>query len=239
MSRLRRASTGQESAKAGARKYYNINYHNMQDSAESIKVKFISWLLRGGLSFSAATDAIGTEVLFSRNKRKADLLLISRSLHAFEIKSDRDTIKKFYAQLPDYLHTFPRFSVITTPKYFKQVKRLAPESTGLILFESGVFHVKRKAATKTKPRKDNLLMFLSKTDLIREFKTKGARALSTQALRNRIAENEPASKIYPAALKLLRERYRNLFKLFMRDTAGIILRDDLRGLTGKIEKITS
>lgn len=210
----------------------------MQDSAENIKVKFIGWLLRGGLSFAPASNAIGTEVLFSRNKRKADLLLITRSLHAFEIKSDRDTIKKFYAQLPDYLHTFPRFTVITTPKYFNQVKRLVPESTGLILLESGDFHVKRKAATKTNPRKDNLLMFLSKTDLIREFKTKGARALSTQALRNRIAANEPASKIYPAAFKLLRERYRNLFKLFMRDTAGIILRDDLRGLTGKIEKIS-
>lgn len=224
--------------KAGARKYYNIPYYNMHDTAENIKVKFIGWLLRGGLSFSAAADAIGTEVLFSRNKRKADLLLISKSIHAFEIKSDRDTIKKFYAQLPDYLQTFPRFSVITTPKYLKQVKRLAPNSTGLILFESGNFYVKRKATTKTKPRKDNLLMFLSKADLIREFKTKSGRTLSTQALRNRIEDREPTSKIYLVALKLLRERYRNLFKLFMRDTEGIILRDDLRGLTGKIEKIS-
>lgn len=210
----------------------------MQDTAENIKVKFIGWLLRGGLSFSPVTEAIGTEVLFSRNKRKADLLIISKTLHAFEIKSDRDTIKKFHAQLPDYLRTFPKFSVITTPKYFKQVKRLVPETAGLILFQAGSFHVKRPARAKANPRKDALLMFLSKTDLIREFSTSGARALSTQALRNKILNREPTSRIYAAALKLLRKRYRDLFKLFMRDTAGIIQRDDLRGLTGKIEKIS-
>lgn len=210
----------------------------MIDTAENIKVKFIGWLLRGGLSFSPSTGAIGTEVLFSRKKRKADLLLISKTLHAFEIKSDRDTIKKFYAQLPDYLQTFPKFSVITTPRYFRQVKRLVPESTGLILLQSGTFYVKRRAKTKTNPRKDSLLMFLSKTDMIREFDIKGARALSTQALRNKVADKEPSSKIYAVALKLLRRRYRDLFKLFMRDTAGIIVRDDLKGLTGKIEKIT-
>lgn len=210
----------------------------MQDTAENIKVKFISWLLHGGLSFSPNTGAIGTEVLFSRNKRKADLLLISKTLHAFEIKSDRDTIKKFYAQLPDYLRTFPKFSVITTPKYFKQVKRLVPESVGLILFQAGSFHVKRSARNKISLKKDALIMFLSKPDLIREFDTRDARALSTQALRNKITDRESTSKIYAAALKLLRKRYRDLFKLFMHDTAGIILRDDLKGLTGKIEKIS-
>lgn len=211
----------------------------MQENAETIKVRFISWLLHGGLSFSASTDAIGTEVLFSRNKRKADLIVISNIIHAFEIKSERDSIKKFYHQLPDYLHSFPKFSVITTRKYFNQIKAITPTSAGLILFDSGIFQIKRLATKKVKLNKDDLLMFLSKEDLIRIFKIKGARTFSTQTLRNRISKRIPASQIYLTALTILKKRYRDLFSLFMRDTNGNIMRDDLKGLTGKINRISA
>ncbi len=211
----------------------------MQENAETIKVRFISWLLNGGLSFSASTDAIGTEVLFSKNKRKADLIVISNVLYAFEIKSDRDSIKKFYHQLPDYLRSFPEFSVITTKKYLNQIKKITPASTGLILFESGEFQIKRPAKRKIKLSKDDLLMFLSKEDLIHRFKTKNARTISTQALRNRVSRKIPTTQIYLTALAILKKRYRDLFNLFMRDTDGIIVRDDLKGLTGKINRISA
>jgi len=54
--------------------------------AEYIKTRVIKWLLDGNLSFDITQDAIGAEVLFSDNRRSADLLILSQEFHALEIK---------------------------------------------------------------------------------------------------------------------------------------------------------
>jgi len=68
----------------------------LETDAEHLKSYLIQWLLDGNLGFDKKTNAIGTEVLFSVNKRKADLVIVGSELHAFEIKGDRDTLKKLY-----------------------------------------------------------------------------------------------------------------------------------------------
>ena len=70
--------------------------------AEYIKTRVIKWLLDGNLSFDASRDAIGAEVLFSANRRSADLLILSKEFHALEIKGYFDNpgkLKELYEMI--------------------------------------------------------------------------------------------------------------------------------------------
>lgn len=205
--------------------------------AEEIKIDTIKWLLNGGLSFNRLRNAIGTEVLFSVNKRKADLLIISKYLHSLEIKSDFDNIKKLKEQLPDYYKTFDKVSIITTPKHLQRVKKIITLSTGLILYNNGKFIIERFATIRKRLNKISLLMFLNKNKLITEFNLKKAYNLSTHEIRIKISKKFTIKQIRKISYYALKKRYSKLFRLLLNDTNGNIVRDELRGLSGKIEEI--
>ena len=93
-------------------------------NAEYIKTKVIKWLLDGNLAFNDSRDAIGAEVLFSANKRRADLLILSQEFHALEIKGDFDDPRKLEGQLDDYHKTFDKVSVVTSPKHLFRIYKI-------------------------------------------------------------------------------------------------------------------
>lgn len=207
------------------------------DKAELIKTKVIRWLLDGNLNFNKSKDTIATEVLFSVNRRKADLLILSNGTHTIEIKSEWDDLRKLKVQLEDYCKTFDRVSVIATKKYLPKTKKLLSRNTGLILFDNDKFSIVRKAQLNRKLDKQSLLMFLPKIELLNLCSLKNIRKLSTDEVRSKLKRQLPTNKIRKSALFFLKKRYNQLFRFLLRDTDGKILWDDLRGLCGKIDKL--
>ncbi len=122
--------------------------------AEYIKTRVIKWLLAGNLSFDASQDAIGAEVLFSANRRSADLLILSQEFHALEIKGYYDDPRKLEGQLDDYHKTFDKVSVITTPKHLNRITKIIKPYTGLILFDGETFKIIRLARQRKRLDKD-------------------------------------------------------------------------------------
>jgi len=207
------------------------------NDAEYIKTKVIRWLLDSNLSFDPSRDAIGAEVLFSANRRRVDLLILSQELHALEIKGDCDDPRKLEGQLDDYHKTFDKVSVVTTPKHLNRITKIIKPLTGLILFERDTFKVKRLAKQRKRLDKYSLLMFLRKNELNRLSKVKNSDSLSTDEIRKLIVGRLSISEIRKVAYSSLRNRYGELFRLFLKDTGGNIIWDELKGLCGRIDEL--
>lgn len=205
--------------------------------AEYIKTRVIKWLLDGNLSFDASRDAIGAEVLFSANRRSADLLIISKEFHALEIKGYFDNPGKLKKQLDDYHKTFDKVSVITTPKHLNRIYKIIKPYTGLVLFDGDTFKVKKLARRRKRLDKYSLLMFLRKNELNSLSKIKNSDSLSTDEIRKLIVGRLTIGEIRQAAYSSLRNRYYELFRLFMNDTGGNIVWDELKGLCGRIDEL--
>ena len=206
-------------------------------NAEYIKTRVIKWLLDSNLSFDITQDAIGAEVLFSANRRRVDLLILSQELHALEIKGYYDDPRKLEGQLDDYHKTFDKVSVITTPKHLNRILKMVKPYTGLILFDKENLKVKRLAKQRKRLDKYSLLMFLQKNELKRLSKAKNSNNLSTDEIRRLIVSRLNIGEIRQAAYSSLRNRYYELFRLFMKDTGGNIIWDELKGLCGRIDEL--
>jgi len=205
--------------------------------AEYIKTRVIKWLLDSNLSFDITQDAIGAEVLFSANRRRVDLLILSQEFHALEIKGYYDDPRKLEGQLDDYHKTFDKVSVITTPKHLNRIYKIIKPYTGLILFDGETFKVKRLPRQRKRLDKYSLLMFLRKNELNSLFKVKNSDSLSTDEIRKLIVGRLTISEIRKVAYSSLRNRYGELFRLFLKDTGGNIIWDELKGLCGRIDEL--
>ncbi len=222
----------------------SLKYHKnktikwlMMNDAEYIKTRVIRWLLDNNLSFNASRDAIGAEVLFSANRRRVDLLILSQEFHALEIKGDYDDPRKLKEQLDDYHKTFDKVSVMTTPKHLSKIYKIIKPYTGLILFDRETFEIKRLARRRKRLDKYSLLMFLRKHELSGLSKLKNRNRLSTDEIRKMLVGKLTVNEIREAAYSSLKNRYDKLFRFLLNDTDGAILMDDLRGLCGRIDEL--
>lgn len=60
-----------------------------------------------------------------------DIALISSELHGFEIKSDRDTLRRLPAQKLAYGKIFHRMTLVVAPRHLRAAKRMIPSWWGL------------------------------------------------------------------------------------------------------------
>ncbi len=208
-----------------------------KSDAEHLKIYLIQWLLSGNLDFNKRNSAIGTEVLFSVNKRKADLVTINSETHAFEIKGNRDTLKKLKSQLADYHKTFDKVSIVTTPKHLSEAKKKITNYTGLISFEEKTFKVIRKAKLRKRLDKYSLLMFLKKGEIARLLKLSNINNYSTDQVRYLAHQKLNLSEIRQASLMVTRTRYKKLFNLFLKDKGKEMHIDDLISLSGNVKDL--
>ena len=157
-------------------------------SANEIKIKFIDWLLDNNEG-----AILSNELLFSKNKRRADLvLLLKNQTISFEIKGDLDNLKCLQQQLKDYLITFDEVNIVCTNKLFKKICDLSPKRVGIILFDKK-FKTIRSAKINKKLSKISLIQFC-KPNAISKFLNKNQKHLPTEEMRA-IAANKLTLKV--------------------------------------------
>jgi|InofroStandDraft_1065614.scaffolds.fasta_scaffold00110_119 hypothetical protein len=199
--------------------------------ANEIKIIFIKWLLK-----KYPSSIIGNEVLFSNHQYRTDILqILSNKTHAYEIKSDSDNLENIDQQLQNYLETFDYTSLIFTEKYSNEKINKIDNMVGLYLITKDKKIKKiRQAKISHQIKKENLLCFLHKKELINILNEKGLSQLSVFELRKN-ARKIPLNIIKTASIDILTHRYSKLLKLFLLDTNGqVITEDDLKSLTGNI-----
>ena len=204
--------------------------------ANEIKVLFIKWLLE-----KSPESIIGNEVLFSVNQCRADIIqIVNHKIHAYEVKSDNDNLDNINEQMQNYIETFNYTNLIITQKYnIEKIKKIN-NIIGIYIIDNNM-NIKRirRAKLSTNIKKQNLLNFLYKKDLIKILQQRGLNKLSVYELRAK-ALKLSIKIIQNEALNLLTNRYSRLIKLFLYDTQGkFITEDDLTSLTNSLlfEKI--
>lgn len=160
-------------------------------------------------------DFIAREVPFSLGERRADLVAADRQLgvtHAFEIKSDNDTLNRLQGQLGSYRATFNYVHVVTTQKYLSAVKEYGLWFGILLIDEAGKISVERK------PRK---------------------RQLSSQA-NDRPQLKENFIDYNRGYVEWLCERYEPLYDLFVKErTTSSTTIEDIKILSLRSDRIAA
>jgi hypothetical protein len=62
---------------------------------------------------------------------RADIAVLNGKMIGYEIKTERDTLKRLPAQVTAYSEVFDKAFIITTRKHLKQVKELIPQWWGI------------------------------------------------------------------------------------------------------------
>ncbi|WP_440255272.1 sce7726 family protein [Candidatus Avelusimicrobium sp.] len=199
--------------------------------ANEIKINLIDLLVKKHLN-----PVLGNELLFSKNKRRADIVLLNNNkIIAFEIKGDTDDTRRLSSQIRDYLSTFDEINIICTKKHLKRITCLIPNSVGMIIFD-GKFKSIRKAKKNTRVTKENLIFFMRKSELLKNFKI-GTTQDTTDEIRNKVARKCPLKTIKRVAFLSLQKRLTPISKLFLKDKGVVTINDDLLTLTGEVGPI--
>lgn len=81
-------------------------------------------------AISGARDAV-EEFWVPRTHERADLAVIGRSMYGFEIKTERDTLRRLPRQIEAYGRLFDRCSVVIAEKHFDAAAAMLPGWWGI------------------------------------------------------------------------------------------------------------
>lgn len=200
-----------------------------------IKIKLVDYLIERVCN-TQRQAIIAAEVPFLSGKRWADILLIHpKYLHAFEIKSDSDTLSRLPGQIKDINQTFERSSIVVSKKYFEKVLSYSPESTGIILFDGDKRTIKivRKALPRKNIKKSNLVQFIWRAEAALLIKKMGINApanIDSASARRLLLKKSSFENINRFARESLIQRYKLRFERFMHEKGRKTSADDLINL---------
>lgn len=111
---------------------------------------------------------VALEARYSLNDRRADVLVVieNKYTHAYEIKSDIDSLDRLTNQLFDYRHTFDFVTVVTTSKYEKKTKNILNKKDGLLILDNNEVNKIKAPIQNNKIYKRNLITMCSKPVLL-------------------------------------------------------------------------
>lgn len=211
----------------------------MNQNADYIKIKLLDRFIKK----YKKNVVFANELLFSKNKRRADLVCLTKKLlTAFEIKSGLDNTSRLKEQIDDYVKTFDKVFIVTVEKNLNQIyMKVKNNNAGIILYNYNKnFKVVRKAERNI-PNKQDLLYLLDRNTLLKELRLKGTgRNESIDVIRNmamakRELKLQSVKKISRTKLYL---RYNLLFQLFIKDKSdNFTTYDDLLNLTGSVGRL--
>lgn len=96
-----------------------------------------SEIRRALLTYLAREPAVGTrrvieELGLRRGQVRADIVVVGDELHAYEIKSDRDTLARLERQAEVYEWTMDRATLVVTKRHLEDAKSVVPRWWGIL-----------------------------------------------------------------------------------------------------------
>ena len=174
------------------------------------------------LSTGALDDAVLiNEMVYANWSRRADLAVANGHLHAFEIKSDFDSLRRLEGQIAIYLERFDKLTVVVAPKYLSSVLEMTPPQVAVwcaLEEESGVrIKVVRAGRKQRVENRDVLIDYLLRDELYCFLSTHGIQVRRSDSRSHLVslARMEPLSKLRAYVLHALKERYKESFSTFI------------------------
>ena len=185
-----------------------------------------------------ANSILAVEVPFCYGFRRADMLYLEQEkTHAFEIKSDLDSLDKLEGQIQDYKNTFPYSWLVTTSRHLLKARKKVPPSIGIILIkENGVIQIIRHARENKRLSKNNLVFLLEKNRLVSLLKDANAfpkqKVIEIGKLREMGETKLTTKQLIKASYDALFSKYKKTYELFSFDRGIRTTHDDIYYLSG-------
>lgn len=199
----------------------------------SIKAAVIDRLYESG----ALDDAVLiNEMVYANWTRRADLAVANGHLHAFEVKSDVDSLRRLEGQVSIYLERFDQLTLVVTPKFLDQVLTMIPTAVAVWKAEeteSGVLITAVRDGKREKVvDKEVLTDYLHRNELYRFLCEQGVVVRSNQTRGSLVSLvlGQPTSKLRAYVLRALKARYRETFSAFTSTRNGSTSPQDIVAL---------
>lgn len=141
------------------------------------------------------------EVSVSGGAARADLVNVSE-LHCYEIKSEKDSLKRLVSQGSKYMRVFNHVTLVTAKRHLEQALEIIPLSWGIILIpdrKGAEFIEWRKADRNNKQEHTHVSSLLAKEECLNVLSLlgleKGKKSQSLYQLQLFIAENFSLNQI--------------------------------------------
>lgn len=196
-----------------------------------IKTRFIDCLRKDGTN-----GVIGVEVPCLLGDRRVDVLrLCDGAFYAYEIKSDKDNLKKLLEQIDEHSSIFDYVSVIVTPRHYSYIKKSRtklPNKIGLIVFDNSDFTELKKPKINRRLKKEKLCYFLNRAAL-NSFTKKNNDIIELSDLRRFVSEKISTEVIKQSAYSALIKKYEERYNVFLSSLSEVTVpdSDDLKILS--------
>lgn len=189
-----------------------------------LRIALVEWLLREG---TPPGGLFGLEARYDADRRRADVLVLGQHTHAYEIKSDRDSLVRLAGQLEASVKTFDYVTVVTTPRHLDGVRRISQRNVGLMLLDADSLKIVRKARTVRAPSVSNLIYLCSHSALAEALSVHPGK-LDTAAMRELASRGLTREDVRVIAHSELRRRLAPKYDTFMRESVSPLSAIDLR-----------
>jgi hypothetical protein len=104
----------------------------------------------------SSRTAILEELGLCRGQVRVDLSVVNGSLHGYEIKSDRDSLRRLSGQVNLYGKVFDRATLVVVERHLANALKNIPDWWGIILAHQSATGIRLKTvrSSRSNPRKD-------------------------------------------------------------------------------------
>ena len=144
-----------------------IKKHNLKNHPKVTEKEIRTCLVKHlATKFGAKRPILASEARYGMEQRRADIVMVDTHTHAFEIKSDFDTIQRLEGQLAEYVQTFDYVTVVTAPTHLDKVRAKIPERVGLLCCAEGHLRTVKKPRLNKGLSKYDLASSISRATLL-------------------------------------------------------------------------
>jgi hypothetical protein len=190
-----------------------------------LKIQLFRFLLRKRYKW----QFFASEVPFLGLARFIDVCAgTKKHTYAFEIKGDKDKLLRLSGQLKDMLLSFDFVFVVTTEKHVKAVLKKSPRRVGVLLWDGKKLREARKPLQNKKLDPASLLTFISKSDLIKNYRALIPNKNTTSyEMRKIVARKLDSKEVAKLKRNALKTKYERRTKIFLKEVGERLTSDDL------------
>lgn len=138
---------------------------NLATTDFSIRAPLLLWLRR--LYSDDLSAKMLEEFKMPRPSARIDIALVNGEMAGYEIKSDRDNLRRLKVQIPAYAKVFDKVSLVTTAKHLEEAEAKVPHWWGILVFDdAGQFRIARASKQNKGVDVRALLFALSRNELL-------------------------------------------------------------------------
>lgn len=169
---------------------------------------------------------LAIEARYGFGDRRADFVMLDDFTHAFEIKSDIDTLTRLDEQISEYVLTFDFVSIVTTELHLSKVRSIIPKKVGILVARDHELKKVRKAQQNKRLSKHHLVASISMETLSLGLPNH-QRRVSRQELEAFCLKSGSLDELRQLFLVELRNRFGETSGQFLEETDSDIQEEDL------------